>query len=85
MEEEIDIFDYKLFRIFKEDEIANLSSRKKKKKNKNRKKQEDRQAYSLNEILNYPLGFFNDKNFEIVYDTDPNNSSSIHYVNLKVS
>ena len=79
----IDIFDYKLFRRIKDDEIASLSLRKK--KNKNRKKQENKQAHSLNDILSYPLGFLNDKIFKIVYDTDPNNSNSIHFVKLKVS
>ena len=86
---EVDIYDYKIFSIYRQNDSVYSS---KNKKNKNKKiyknKLQNNEKYSLTDILSFPEEFLNDKIFKIVYDvdrSDTNNSNSLHYVILKVS
>ena len=88
-EVEVDIFDYKLFKIYDKDEVSNDKS--KNKNNKSHKPNELNklaQTYSLNDILSYPEEFLKETIFKIIYDVNSDNSFnsiSLHYVMLKVS
>ena len=82
-EDEVDIFEYKLFSIYRQDEILEMPTEKKKKNKQKLKKKkkcnkkkvssnnidlQKNKRYSLNDIFDFPEGFLNDKIFKIIYD-----------------
>ena len=71
-EAEVDIYNYKIFSIYKPNENFDLKLNKKKKKNS--KKQNNNERFSLIDILSFPEEFLNEKIFKIEYDI-PNDAN----------
>ena len=70
-EYEVDIYEYGLFSIYRQEEILEMPLKKKGKKKKTRSRNPDlrkNKRYSLNDIFDFPEGFLNDKIFQIIYD-----------------